>query len=150
MILTDNKAFFQATIHICKNQQLSKVNVNGQTTQHFANKRQLSITWINSTILHNNGQGTHLQNSHVITYKCWNKQRLHSHVLLITDYSWRTDPKVQITGDHTLFFWVRMQDQRFHYNLTSLYLFMQSNLLCSQQMPKIQLVKFHFGYVQNL
>lgn len=66
MILTDNKAFFKATIHICKNQQLSKVNINRQATQHFANKRQLSITRINSTILHNNGQGTHLENNHVI------------------------------------------------------------------------------------
>ena len=61
MILTDNKAFFKATIHIGKNQQLSKVNINGQATQHFANKRQLSITRINGTILHNNGQGTHLK-----------------------------------------------------------------------------------------
>ena len=69
MILTDNKALFQATIHICKHQQLSKMNINWQATQHFANKRQFSITWINSTILHNNGQGTHLQNNHIITYK---------------------------------------------------------------------------------
>ena len=66
MILTDNKAFFKATIHICKNQQLSKVNINRQATQHFANKCQLSITRINGTILHNNGQGTHLENNHVI------------------------------------------------------------------------------------
>ena len=59
--LTDNQALLKTAKHITQYQQLSKVDINWQFPQNFANKCQLSIPGVDYTILHVNCQGSNLQ-----------------------------------------------------------------------------------------
>lgn len=65
MTLTDNQAFLKTAKHVTQHQQLSKMNINGQSPHDFANKCELSVPRIDRTILHVDGQSSNLQQANI-------------------------------------------------------------------------------------
>lgn len=61
-ILTNHKTFLKTAKHITQHQELSKMDINGQLSNYFANKSQLTIPGIYCAISHAYSKGTNLQN----------------------------------------------------------------------------------------